>query len=157
VRRNSKVFLTNGRPQRLSLLVLSVSLLAGCGSEAPFGVDPSLRESANRYAIALTQGDRASLAQLGTPGTQVRLDAIVGTYGGHTTTPRSYTSEDRGHAGVEFDVACGPETVTLVQVFLYQSGEWRPLFDAVESSTRFPAATVSAAPPPTPAPEPTCD
>ena len=141
----------------MPLSALSVLLLAGCGSEAPFGVDPSLRESANRYAVAVTQGDRASLAQMGIPGEQDSLDGIVGTFGGHTTTPWAYSSEDRGHASVWFDVTCGQGTATLMQTFVYRSGVWRPLLDTtVHSDTTFPAASPATGPPPSPTPEPAC-
>jgi hypothetical protein len=85
-----------------------------------------LREAANHFAVAVSQGDQNGLSQMNGSEDEGRLASLLASYGGRSTVPVAYDSTDRGTANVELEVTCRSGNVTIWQRFTYVSGKWTP-------------------------------
>ena len=144
-------------PARRAVGATVVALcLTGCAARSPYGVDPPLREAANRFAVALRDSDLDGLTQMAA-GDTAALTALIALRGGGTTVPLAYNSSDRGVAEVEFTVSCGSGAATFWERFVYVSGTWKP--DLSEGPRQQTSALAASAPPSlitTPAAQPAC-
>ncbi|CAL8974556.1 hypothetical protein CELL_01818 [Cellulomonas sp. T2.31MG-18] len=149
--------MTTAGPARRAVAATVVALcLTGCAARSPYGVDPPLREAANRFAVALRDSDQNGLTQMAA-GDTTAVTPLVALRGGRSTVPLAYSSSDRGIAEVEFTVNCGSGTATFWERFVYVSGTWKP--DLREGPSPQEPALAASAPPshfPTPTPQPAC-
>ena len=141
-----------------TVAALAFFSVAGCGSDSPFGVDPPLREAANHFSTALSNGDENVLAQMNGGQGEGRLASLLASYGGRPTVPVAYDSRDRGIANVELAVKCSSGSQTIHQRFIYISGAWRPDLGAEQApiSGSIPSTSMPASILPSAAPQPAC-
>jgi hypothetical protein len=133
-------------------------LVAACGSVSPYGVDPSLREAANHFAVALSQSDQKGLSQMNGSRDASGLASLLASYGGRSTIPVAYNSTDRGMASVELEVTCSSGNLTVWQRFTYVTGSWRPDLgvNRAQVGGTIPPAGAPPSVLPSPAPQPVC-
>ena len=141
-----------------TVAALAFLSVAGCASDSPYGVDPPLREAANHFSVALSNGDGKVLAQMNGAKDEGRLASLLASYGGRPTVPVAYDSEDRGIANVEFAVKCSSGGQTIHQRFIYISGARRPDLGADQAPIEgsIPSASVPTSIIPSAAPQPVC-
>ena len=149
--------MTTASPARRAVAATVLALcMTGCAARSPYGVDPPLREAANRFAVALRDSDQTGLTQMAADDTTA-VASLVALRGGRSTVPLAYSSSDRGIAEVEFTVNCGSGTATFWERFVYVSGTWKP--DLSEAPSQQESALPASAPPsliPTPKAQQAC-